>query len=81
MRVEVLFPGPARDAAGVEQLELALPDQSLASDVRSMLMERNDRLAALLPASRLAVNNAFAREDQPLRDGDVVAVIAPVSGG
>lgn len=81
MKIEVVFPGPARDAAGAERCELALSDPCLASDVRTMLMERSDGLAALLPASRLAVNNAFACDDQPLADGDVVAVIAPVSGG
>lgn len=81
MKIEVLFPGPARDAAGTERCVIEFPDESVAQDVREALTRRRDELAVLLAASRLSVNNAFARDDQPLCDGDVVAVIAPVSGG
>jgi molybdopterin synthase sulfur carrier subunit len=47
-----------------------------------------DHLAALHPAYRerrghvrIARNEAFAGDDEPVADGDVVALIPPVAGG
>jgi len=39
------------------------------------------RFAALPPDALLAVNQTFADRAQPLRDGDEVALMPPVSGG
>ncbi|MBU6429701.1 MAG: MoaD/ThiS family protein [Cyanobacteria bacterium REEB65] len=38
-------------------------------------------ITTLLPSCRIAVNNAFASPDTPVRGTDEVAVIPPVSGG
>jgi molybdopterin converting factor small subunit len=74
-----LFAG-AREAAGTPVLPLELPDGATAGDVWSMLPVpvRN----AVDPSStRLVVNGAWCRPEQPLGRGDEVALITPVSGG
>jgi len=65
-----------RERAGAEELELELPEGALASDALAEL----GRIAAGVPVV-VAVNRQYAEADQPLRAGDEVALIPPVSGG
>jgi MoaE-MoaD fusion protein len=50
-------------------------------ELRDLLTARHPELAGLLPAVRVAVNQAFVDLDHVLNDGDEVALIPPVSGG
>lgn len=81
MHVCVLMFGPAKDLAGSPQVELNLPQNATVADLRKALAERSQEFAAALPAMRIAVNNTFAPDDAPVRSGDELAVIPPVSGG
>jgi molybdopterin converting factor small subunit len=65
-----------RSLLGWEERELPLPHPpTLAA-----LLE-DPALAALPPEALLAVNQAFAKGDADLKDGDLVALMPPVSGG
>ncbi|HZU83300.1 MAG TPA: molybdopterin converting factor subunit 1 [Polyangiaceae bacterium] len=82
MLVRVLYFAGLRDAVGLAEQTLDLPD-----DVRTVAA-LSDHLAALHPTYaerrghvRIARNEAFARDDELLRPGDVVALIPPVAGG
>lgn len=77
--VSVRLFASARDAVGVG--ELALTGVRSVGDVRRRLAERSERLAALLPRCRLALNEEFAADEAEVKTGDVVAVLPPVSGG
>jgi molybdopterin synthase catalytic subunit len=81
IRVRVLFLGPAREAAGRDEIALDLSEGACVGDVRSLLVERSLVPPRLLEVARLAVNQRFADESAVLADGDEVAVIPPVSGG
>lgn len=74
----VLF-GPARQAAGVSQAEVA------ATTVAGVCDEAARRFgpgfADLLPTCALWVNGEPAERDGAVGPGDEVAVIPPVSGG
>jgi molybdopterin converting factor small subunit len=65
-----------RERLGFERTEVALPSPPT---LEALLAE--PRLAALPPEALFAVNQAFAGRDCPLRDGDEVALMPPVSGG
>ena len=65
-----------RETLGFQHLDLDLPEPPV---VWSLLA--HPALAALPAEALLAVNQAFAQRDTPLRDGDEVAVMPPVSGG
>ena len=90
MRVTVEYFGPARDAAGVvrEQVDCDPPCTAQELVTRSA-RDRSGRLASLLlrddrlsPVLLLAVNDQQVEsEPAPLHDGDILAIIPPVSGG
>jgi molybdopterin synthase catalytic subunit len=70
-----LFAG-LRERAGRGALELELPDGARAGDVWSALA-LGDRPGGLA----VAVNRRYVDEEEPLSEGDEVALIPPVSGG
>jgi molybdopterin synthase catalytic subunit len=73
--------GPAREAAGAESVELALPAGSTAADAIAALAVAHPALAALLPRARVAVNLAYVEAGTPLSPGDEIAILPPVGGG
>lgn len=81
MNVDILFFGPARDAAGMERAQLELPDDARTPHVYAALRERFPDVEPLLASARLAINEHFAKEDSIVRAGDELALIPPVSGG
>jgi molybdopterin converting factor small subunit len=63
-----------RDRLGFSELELPA-----AATLGELLTD--PRFAALPAEALLAVNHSFADRATPLRDGDEVALMPPVSGG
>lgn len=64
---------------GVETLDV--PDGTTAGEVFALATKDAPRLAGLERAVMVMVNEDYAEPDQPLNDGDDVALIPPVSGG
>ena len=81
VRIQVLCFAAARDAVEAARVELDLQDGATVESGIAGLADRHPRLRAMLPTLRYAVNEEFAPASQPLRDGDVLALIPPVSGG
>ena len=79
MNYRVLYFAALRDRAGIDSERVA----SHAADARGLYAELRARHGFAMPEERLrvAVNGAFAAWEQPLRDGDEVVFIPPVSGG
>jgi len=77
-KVTVLYFASLRDAAGV-----ASESVETDTDLRSLYSTLRERHGFMLPVERLrvAVDGAFARWDDVVRDGSEVAFIPPVSGG
>ena len=89
MRVTVEFFGPAREAAGQARLPVDCDGPVTAPDlVARLARERGGRLAHLLlahdrlaPSVLVAVNDVQVPGPAPLKDGDEITVLPPVSGG
>ena len=81
MRVTVLYFAAARERAGIPRETLELRDGATAADARDAACAAHPALRAIAERLRLAVDQEFAPEDRPLRDGSEVAFIPPVSGG
>lgn len=81
MRVTIRLFSIAKDLAGFREKTLQLAAGSRARDVLSLLRDHNPRFTEWENSIRLAVNQEYVPMDHPLRDGDEVAVIPPVSGG
>ncbi len=71
------------ELAGQSNVELSVPDQNVTTvrDVEQALLTKFVRLDPLLSRCLFAINNEYCKRDRVVHQGDVVAVIPPVSGG
>ncbi len=71
-----------RERSGADTIQLDLVEGATAGDALAAVAERPElsELVGRLPL-RVAVNREYAPGSQPLRAGDEVALIPPVSGG
>lgn len=80
MKITVLFFGVAQDITCTRQMPMELPEGASTSDLRNILASRFSDLDEGL-AYALAVNEKLCTENCLLCDGDVAAVLPPMSGG
>lgn len=81
MRIQVLYFAAAREAAGRSAEAVDVPAGSTVADVTPLLAGRGPGLARALRDARFAVGERFVPPSSPLREGDRLAVLPPVSGG
>lgn len=75
----IRFFAGAREAAGTDRDRI---DGPTVGAVLDEAVERfGDALAAVLPSCKVWVNGEPADRDDPVAEGDEVAVLPPVSGG
>ena len=67
----------SKDLAGTDVLSLELAPHATVADLRRHLAEQIPALAALLERSALAVNQEFARDEQPLTNDVEVGCCRP----
>ena len=79
MVVKVLIFASYADALGKGELALSLPPGATAGDCLAEV--RRQTGGRVPPAPLVAVNRVYARPEQPLAEGDEVAIIPPVAGG
>ena len=80
MRVSVRLFAGLRERAGTDRLEVELPDGARVADVLAAMAATP--VGALRPRECVvAVNREYAAADAPVRAGDEVALVPPVSGG
>jgi molybdopterin synthase sulfur carrier subunit len=68
-------------AAGSRRLTVALPDNASVDTLLDALRSQEPELAAGLDSALPVVGGTHADRDQPLEDGDDVALLIPVAGG
>ena len=81
MRVKVKFFALYREIVGLRETQADLPEGSTALDVWERFAEEHPQLAPGLPHTRFAVNGQYVQPPTPLKDGDEIVFIPPVSGG
>jgi MoaE-MoaD fusion protein len=80
MRVSVRLFAGLRERAGTDRLEVELPDDARVADVLAAMA--STPVGELRPRECVvAVNREYAGADEPVRAGDEVALVPPVSGG
>ena len=70
-----------REIAGTGEVPRELPDGSTARDAWFALVREFPLIAPYELTISCAVNEEYARMATPLRNGDEVAFLSPVSGG
>ncbi len=77
MQVIVLAFGPIAEAIGTKQRDIELPVNSSAR----FLIEELGQEHWLGHGLAISVNGKIVSEDEPLSEGDEIALLPPVSGG
>jgi molybdopterin converting factor subunit 1 len=82
VRVRILYFAAVRDLVMREEETLDLPPAiERVGDFARWLESHHAALAGRMASVRIARNEAFARSDETLAEGDVLALIPPVAGG
>ena len=81
MRVKVQLFARLRELAGRGEYDCDVPAGSSVADVWRAVSERHSSLQPFGNAISCALNADFARMSAPVKDGDEVAFLPPVSGG
>jgi molybdopterin converting factor subunit 1 len=70
-----------REMAGTANLARELPDRATAADVWTALVREFPAMAEYSRNVACAVNEEYARLTSPVKEGDEIAFLPPVSGG
>ena len=81
MHVTIRLFARLRELAGASELTRDVPDGATAIDAWYALTVEFPAMKDYGPSISCAVNEEYARLTAPLRDGDEVAFLPPVSGG
>lgn len=80
MNIKTLFFGITTDLVDASELHIDVEENTSIKDFKSVLKERFNQLENINTYA-IAVNEEYATDDVIIKNGDVVAVIPPVSGG
>jgi molybdopterin synthase catalytic subunit len=81
VRVTVRLFARLRETAGADTVICDVPDGATVGDVWTRIAADHPGLVPYGSSVSSAVNADFARSGTPVRDGDEVAFLPPVSGG
>ncbi|WP_040763443.1 MoaD/ThiS family protein [Novipirellula maiorica] len=81
MQREILLFAAIRDAAGTDSIVMELTSDATAADVLGELAQRVPSVQTLVPSCRVALDNRYVANTQPLGAAKEIAIIPPVSGG
>jgi molybdopterin synthase catalytic subunit len=80
LALTILYFAAAREAAGTSRESLpSVP--ATVGELRAALCSAHPKMSRILPRCRIAVNEAFADDSAPLKDGAEIAIVPPVAGG
>jgi molybdopterin synthase catalytic subunit len=81
VRVEAIAMAALREALGASRVPLEVPEGVTAAEVRDRLAALHPRWRDLIQACRMARGVEFLDASGPVREGEEIVFIPPVSGG
>ena len=82
MRLRVLYFAAVRELVAREEESVEVPERvRTVRDFAAWIAAHHPALEGRMASVRLARNETFAQGDEPLAEGDVLALIPPVAGG
>jgi molybdopterin converting factor small subunit len=81
MKVRVQFFSRLRDLAGVQEMELEVPEGTTAADLLETLHSRTPALRAWDKSILVAAGVEFVGRDYVLKPDDKISIMPPVQGG
>ena len=80
MKLKLIFFGITQDMAGEREIDITVQEGTSILELKKILFARYHRLKGL-SSVLFAINESYEQDDYLLNEGDVVALIPPVSGG
>ncbi len=77
----ILLFATLKDRAGTERLEVMLGESASVQDLKAAVVQANPALAGAMENALVAVNRAFAFDEELIPEGAEIAIFPPVSGG
>ena len=81
MKIKIKVFASIRDICGFNEKELIVSDSIKVNDVVDLFIKCNNELSAKKDNFLIAVNEEYCAMDMMLKDGDILAIFPPVSGG
>ena len=80
MTIQLLFFGITTDLVGANTSTQELNENATVKELKEVLKTDNSGLKSIHEFA-IAVNETYAEDELKLKEGDIVAIIPPVSGG
>jgi molybdopterin converting factor subunit 1 len=80
MKISVLFFGITKDLVKSSQLQVEVAENSSVANLKAVLKDTFPQLENI-NSYAIAVNEEYSDDESVLKEGDIVAIIPPVSGG
>ena len=80
MKIKILLFGIATDLLATSALDFEVSKRCSVRDLKNNLLLKYPQLKKI-QSYAIAVNEAYANEEDVLKENDIVAIIPPVSGG
>lgn len=83
MLIKVLFFAKSREVAGISEKTFELADDANTEDLLRELIASHPGLGSIMKTCIFALNQEYVhpQDKEPLKPGDEVAIIPPLSGG
>lgn len=81
MRVKVLLFAGVRQKIGAPEIEVELGEPATVATLRRQIAQIHPQAGPALAHCRVALDQEFARDDDPISASQEIALIPPVSGG
>ena len=80
MKIQLLFFGISTDLVGRSSMSFKLKENSTVKEFKEILLLNFSALKNMQQFA-IAVNETYVNDDILLQEGDIIAIIPPVSGG
>lgn len=80
MKITILFFGITTDLLNLNSIEFTIKTKNTIGNLKTELQEKYPQLTRI-NSYAIAVNETYATNGVVLKEGDIVAIIPPVSGG
>jgi molybdopterin synthase sulfur carrier subunit len=81
VQVKVKFFAVCHEMFGRYEEKMELPESATVMDILKHLESEKPEFAAYYDLMQISVNWEYATKNTPIKDGDEVALIPPVTGG